>query len=592
MESAIRECCFKTIPENGRRLVWEITHQCTFQCIYCFQQRKRLQNPLRVIHNKDLLEICDKIVNLKIRDVLITGGEIYKVKDELPGICEKLKSIDLKFSFSTNAIANHTFIDQLVSLGPRAINISFDPPNNGINFNNTLITALDHLIKVCYAKQTEIKITSVFNESNIESLEIYRTLLLGILSKENTITSVYITNPYDIGYIKSGININLDKQSNLIKLNGFESYKQIKYVNFPRFNIPLQRCFAGSHIVHIEPNGNVYPCHLFANLPQDIYLMGNILNDNTSDINDRLNIFSSQVNDWLNKALSENTKCISCRQKSKCGGGCIAEILSQGDLVEPQLICRKLPYPKKKEYFVNTVQRIIEFENIKNDLGYSEEREIQEFLLNKLRERNHDLAHGYDHIICVVKLARFIAERENANLRIVTAAAYFHDFEPRQKLIFESHTKISAQVAVDFLLRLGFSQGECNEIFNCIDTSSYGSSQLGKEPKSLEAKIVRDADWLEAIGARGIARVFAFAPSHNCEVLGDLTWDPENPPHKMTSLIGPDPSPIYHFASKLLWIKEGIITETGKKIAELRHKRLITFLKDYKNEMEEATFFE
>ena len=78
-------------------------------------------------------------------------------------------------------------------------------------------------------------------------------------------------------------------------------------------------------------------------------------------------------------------------------------------------------------------------------------------------------------------------------------------------------------------------------------TSSYGAENIGHIPESIEAKCVRDADWLDAIGARGIARVFAFGSAHGCAELGKVKWDIDNPVKKRMSRIGPDPSPIYHF---------------------------------------------
>ncbi len=226
------------------------------------------------------------------------------------------------------------------------------------------------------------------------------------------------------------------------------------------------------------------------------------------------------------------------------------------------------------------------------DIKGDEEEKIIEHVKTNLRKSDHDLAHGFDHIESVVQLSRFIAKKERANIRIVTAAAYFHDFEPRRPLIYESHAKLSAEKAVSYLKQIGFSANDLTQIYHCIVTSSYGASELGLSPETLEAKVVRDADWLDSIGARGIARVFAFASAHNIETLGKCEWDPANPPHKVMSLLGPDPSPIYHFFSKLLWVKDGILTETGRQIAVIRHDRLVRFLKEFKSETEEESLFE
>ncbi len=72
------------------------------------------------------------------------------------------------------------------------------------------------------------------------------------------------------------------------------------------------------------------------------------------------------------------------------------------------------------------------------------------------------------------------------------------------------------------------------------------------------------------------------------EELGAVEWSLYPPTKKKMSRIGPDPSPIYHFFSKLLWVKDGMATDTGKELAEKRHQKLIAFLQDYKEEMEFA----
>ena len=64
-----RECCFKTIPKNGKRLIWEITHKCNMGCDYCFQEKKRISNPMRVLNENDLVEICNRLKYLEICDV-------------------------------------------------------------------------------------------------------------------------------------------------------------------------------------------------------------------------------------------------------------------------------------------------------------------------------------------------------------------------------------------------------------------------------------------------------------------------------------------------------------------------------------------
>jgi len=588
--SRFRECCFKTFPTKGRRLVWEITHTCQFNCDYCFQARKRQNNPMRVLNNTDLIEICKRLNALAVNDVLISGGEIFYAKDAIGPICEILKDLKVTLSFSTAQLFNKDFVNHLFSFHPRAINISLDPreiSETKSAWDHSLGGAKYILQMGDLHDKVSVKITGVVNSNNIINFGDYLNVMKDLCLHHKCLSAVYITNPYDIGYVKANVRATDEDLNKLIKALKINQLPEaLKMVNFPRQNAPLQHCLAGSSYLHIEPNGNVYPCHLFANYNEEVFLMGNILHDDVKEISSRLDSFGKQAITAINKYKTENKICQQCKNKKTCGGGCLAEVISVGQLVEPQLICKYItpPRPRPSKIFAPLKQRALKFEYDK-DLTEEEEQLISSHIQSNLRSQKHDLAHGFDHTKCVVNLSRFIATKEKANLRIVSAAAYFHDFAPRQELIFESHTRISAEKAVSFLKSINFSEQDISEIYRCIDTSSYGSNQLGKYPESLESKIIRDADWLDAIGARGIARVFAFASAHGCEVLGEVEWDPDNPPRKRMSLVGPDPSPIYHFFSKLLWVKEKMQTKTGAILAEERHKRLVEFLRNYKDEI-------
>lgn len=216
-------------------------------------------------------------------------------------------------------------------------------------------------------------------------------------------------------------------------------------------------------------------------------------------------------------------------------------------------------------------------------LTLEKERQIQDFV--KARLKKADIAHGFDHVLCVVGMAEKIALCESAELKIVIPAAYLHDVVSREEVErFDLHTDKSAGLAREFLEGIGFLAIEIDRIIEAIITSSYESYLRGIEPSSLEAKVVRDADWLDAMGARGIARVFAFAGHYRCPEMGEVLWDPENPKKLQMNTSGPDPSPIYHFFSKLLWLKYLMLTETGKIEAEKRHKFMVDFLKMYKAE--------
>jgi len=197
-----------------------------------------------------------------------------------------------------------------------------------------------------------------------------------------------------------------------------------------------------------------------------------------------------------------------------------------------------------------------------------------------------DLSHRYDHAVCVAKLCIKIGKREGADMELLALAAYLHDVVPRTKSKGRPHYLASAAYAESLLRSKGFSKDKSRAVRSIIEESSYEAYLSGRCPSSLEAKVLRDADFLEAMGARGIARAFAFVGWYRGEALGVLDWDPEKPPDLKMNETGPDPSAIWHFASKLLKLKTMMCTETGRRLAQRRHAFMVEFLKRYANEMD------
>lgn len=216
-------------------------------------------------------------------------------------------------------------------------------------------------------------------------------------------------------------------------------------------------------------------------------------------------------------------------------------------------------------------------------LSSKEEMRIRNYVKGKLK--NADIAHTFDHIEYVVNLAKKIGKAEGADLGILVPAAYFHDVVFRGKK-FVNHTERSVYEAEKFLKRLGVTETDIHKIREVIVSSSYESYKKGIKPKSLEAKVLRDSDWLEAMGARGIGRAFVFGTHYGSKEMGKVKWNPENPVKLKINFKGADPSPIHHFFSKLLWLRDGMQTKTGRKMAEGRHKLMVKFLKQYKYECE------
>ena len=186
--------------------------------------------------------------------------------------------------------------------------------------------------------------------------------------------------------------------------------------------------------------------------------------------------------------------------------------------------------------------------------------------------------HDYFHTLRVYKMAARIAEQENANLIIVQLAALLHDVDD---IKLSPETYANKDKAVGFLRKHGISEEMIKTICNIIGEVSFrGTDSI--TPETIEGKCVQDADRLDAIGAIGIARTFAYGGSHN-----RIIHDPEIKPtvnmnadkyqnHISTS--------INHFYEKLFRLKVLMNTETAKKIAEQRENYMKNYISEFLDE--------
>jgi len=190
-------------------------------------------------------------------------------------------------------------------------------------------------------------------------------------------------------------------------------------------------------------------------------------------------------------------------------------------------------------------------------------KKTQEFIKNQFS--GETTGHDYFHIQRVVKIAKRIAEEENADLFLVELAAWLHDLGD-----YKLHDGIdkSEELILEFLNGLNLPLKTISQMIEIVSQVSFSK---GNQPTSLEAKIVQDADRLDAIGAIGIARTFAYGGSKQREI-----WNPE----------GPGETSVQHFYDKLLKLKDLIHTNSAKKIAEERHQYLEEFLEKFYAEWE------
>lgn len=187
--------------------------------------------------------------------------------------------------------------------------------------------------------------------------------------------------------------------------------------------------------------------------------------------------------------------------------------------------------------------------------------------------------HDYHHSIRVYNNACHIAQTEGGNLFIIKLAALLHDVDDR-KLFDTSETLANARA---FLESHQVDSNTIEQICTIIKSISY-SGNGSKSPDSLEGKIVQDADRLDALGAIGIARTFAYG-GHK----GRPLYVPdEKPIEDMTTeeYQNHTSNSINHFYEKLLKLKDLMNTKTAIQIAEQRHQYMESFLDQFFGEWE------
>ena len=185
--------------------------------------------------------------------------------------------------------------------------------------------------------------------------------------------------------------------------------------------------------------------------------------------------------------------------------------------------------------------------------------QIIEAAINYITDLFQDNSGGHDvsHTMRVYRNALVIASSEmKCDIEVVSLAALLHDADDHKLF----HT-VNNSNARRFLEEHSVDPEKTERIISAINSVSF-SQNRGKHPETLEGKIVQDADRLDAIGAVGIARTFAYGGEHGRSL----------------------DSSICHFHEKLLLLKDEMNTDTARELAEERHAFMLAFLKRYQEE--------
>ncbi|NHF60463.1 HD domain-containing protein [Flavobacteriaceae bacterium TP-CH-4] len=193
--------------------------------------------------------------------------------------------------------------------------------------------------------------------------------------------------------------------------------------------------------------------------------------------------------------------------------------------------------------------------------------------------------HDWFHIQRVYTNARTIAKGEKVDSLTVALGALLHDIADAK--FHDGDETVGPRIARDFMKSIDVDKAVISHVIRIMENSSFKNSLEKKGDTTFtspELQVVQDADRLDAIGAIGIARAFNYGGFKNRElynpaIVPNLNMTKEE--YKKTTA-----PTINHFYEKLLLLKDRMNTETGKEMAEKRHRFMLDFLEQFYKEWE------
>ncbi len=187
-------------------------------------------------------------------------------------------------------------------------------------------------------------------------------------------------------------------------------------------------------------------------------------------------------------------------------------------------------------------------------------------------------SHDWDHTLRVLRLCEHIGSEERADMDVLRVAAVLHDIgRPHQDACLGSlcHAVHGAILAEPIVATLVFSPGQKDNILHCIRTHRFRGINV---PETLEAKVLFDADKLDAIGAIGIARAYLFAGEIGARLHSPDVSAEKSVPYSI------DDTGFREYSVKLCKIKDRMMTSEGKRMAGDRHQFMTAFFNRFLQE--------
>lgn len=189
-------------------------------------------------------------------------------------------------------------------------------------------------------------------------------------------------------------------------------------------------------------------------------------------------------------------------------------------------------------------------------------------------------SHNWDHTLRVRRLCERIGAAEGVDMDVLLASAYLHDIARSHQDDSNGtvcHAEKGAQLAASIVNKLPLTAGQKDNILHCIRSHRFRGSH---QPRTPEARVLFDADKLDAIGAVGVARAFLFAGEVGARLHSEDANIEATRPYTV------DDTGYREFKVKLCIIKDRILTRAGQKLAADRHATMEEFFNRFIEEYE------
>jgi uncharacterized protein len=211
-------------------------------------------------------------------------------------------------------------------------------------------------------------------------------------------------------------------------------------------------------------------------------------------------------------------------------------------------------------------------------LSFAPFQDLADLLIPHTVAERADGSHDISHLHRVWSNVCAIRDREGGDQQVLVAATLLHDCVAVEKNspFRASASRLAAAKATELLGEMGWAEERIAAVAHAIEAHSYSANIT---PTTLEAKILQDADRLDAIGMIGVARLFYVSGR-----MGSHLYDPADP-NALHRPLDDKRFAADHFKTKIFTLAEGFQTTAGKHMAQVRHERAQRFLLEFMGEI-------